>query len=355
MSTVRPTRGFTLIELLVAVAISSFLVAAALMLVRHEVRLLGLSDQTLQLTQSTRLALNLISEDLRLAGAGVGYTEGGEFAGLELGTFNRGGATFQSNNRALDLPGGPSVTDDIGLFYANGNSGTIEGYASGGVLRMCRPPAGEVLFERDELVLLRSEDGLAARTVQITDAGTPTGCIDGNCVHGCVLYSFLADSSYESGPGVAAVDFSGGAATGGFRRVTYFVEASDPTDPRRGHLRRVEGDCPALDATCGQRLAENFESIQMRVFQRVDGAWVDLTETGARPDTYDRLRVDLELIARSRTEGDAATEPLLAALEPGLCFPACGGQDRSRRRVMRVSVEVKNSGRVRFLTAGDME
>lgn len=348
-------RGFTLIELMVAVGISSFLVAAALMLVRHEVRLLGLSDQTLQLTQSTRLALNLLSEDLRLAGAGVGYSEGGEFAGIEIGSFTRGGATFQSNNRALNLPGGASVTDDVGLFYANGNAGTIEGYSSGGVLRMCKAPDKRPLFEGKETVLLRSEDGLAARTVIITAPATDSGCIDGDCVNGCELYNFMADTSFESGVGVATVNFSGGTATGGFRRVTYFVEASDPTDVRRGHLRRVEGDCPALDATCGQRLAENFESIQMRVFQRVDGNWVDVTEAAGPPDTYDRIRVDLELVARARTEGDGPTDAVLAALEPNLCFQTCGAQDRFKRRVMRVSVEVKNSGRVRFLTAGDMQ
>lgn len=349
------SRGFTLIELMVAVAISSFLVAAAFALVSHEVRLMGVSDQTLQLTQSTRLALNLISEDLRLAGAGVGYTEGGEFAGIELGSFTRGGATFESNNRAIDLPSGASISDDLGLLYANGNAATIEGYSSAGVLRLCKPPEGNDLFETEEIVLIRSEDGLAARTVEITSAGVDSGCTDSNCLSGCVVYNFSPDTSFESGTGVANVNFSGGSAVGGFRRVTYFLETSDPNDPRRGHLRRVEGDCGALDATCGQRLAENFESMQIRIFQRVDGAWVDITDTGSRPENFDRIRVDLELIARSRTQGDSNMDGVLAALEPDLCFPACGEQDRFKRRVMRVSVEVKNSGRVRFLTAGDSQ
>lgn len=242
------TRGFTLIELMVAVAISSFLVAAAFMLVRHEIRLMGVSDQTLQLTQSTRLALSLISEDLRLAGAGVGYSEAGEFAGLEVGAFVRGGANFESNNRAIDLPSGASVTDDVGIFYANGNSATIEGYSSAGVLRLCKSPEGNQLFESEELVLIRSEDGLAARTVEITSAGVDSGCTDSTCMSGCVVYNFGPDTSFESGAGVANVNFSGGTATGGFRRITYFVETSDPGDGTRGHLRRVEGDCPAPSA-----------------------------------------------------------------------------------------------------------
>lgn len=340
----RARAGFTLLELLVASAIGAFITLAAVAFASQQTRLLGLTSEVLDVSQSGRFAIDRLAADLRVAGAGTGYDEGGRFTGLDLGSFTRGGATFESNNRAIILEGGAATTDDLGLLIANGGYATIAAFNQAGSGQLCSGSG----FEDGDVVLLRSEDGISARTVRITSIGA-SGCSEGVCRDGCESFTWEADPSFTSGPDATSVSYAGGEAAGDFQRVAWFVDAADPSRPNFGRLRRAEGDCAAADHGCGELIADGVESLQLRVFEWSEGGWIDRTGTTGRIDSRGRLRVDVELVLRSRqTEPERVHPPILSVLEPGLCLPECGSKDGVSRRVISTSVELKSSGRVQF-------
>ena len=89
----RTQRGLTLLELLVGVFIAIFLTAAAVAFAAHETRLMGVSQARLEASSAGRAALDLLADDLAMAGAGVGHFENGDFAGVDLS-----GATFDEDS-----------------------------------------------------------------------------------------------------------------------------------------------------------------------------------------------------------------------------------------------------------------
>src|SRR5436190_23826782 len=104
-------RGVTLIELMVGVFIALFLTAAAVAFASHETKLLGYSNDQIDLEQSGRAAIDLLSQDIRMAGSGVGTTispgpTNGAYLGLQVGVFGMpGGLQFNDNgtNHTLGL------------------------------------------------------------------------------------------------------------------------------------------------------------------------------------------------------------------------------------------------------------
>ena len=163
-----------------------------------------------------------------------------------------------------------------------------------------------------------------------------------------------------------SANYEAGYLARGFKMATWFVT----NDGGEGRLRRATTNCPR-DNTCGDVVADNVEGLQMRIYQPpLSGAtaWTDLTNTGARLTTSERLRVDLEIVMRSRAEDRNQThKPVLMALYAsggnlGYCIPggaAAPGPtcvdftpDKFRRLVMRASVDIRNAGRMRFLRRG---
>lgn len=339
----RSRRGFTLVELLVASTLGVILSLAAVAFVAHETQLLGFTHDRIEMSQSARFAIDRLSADLRLAGAAVGYDESGAFAGLELGTIPRGGAVFRSANRPIALESGSFVTDDVAILLATGGYATIAAYNPAGAGQLC---AGSGI-EEDEVVLLQSEDGLSARTVRVRSIAGGV-CRAGDCRDGCDDFTFDPDPSFLSGSDAADASYENGLAAGGFRRVVWFVDTSDPDRPGVGRLRRADGDCAAADASCGVLMADGVESLQIRVFERSGPAWLDRTDTQGRLSTRDRFRVDLEIVVRSRRAQDHVQDPITLALETGSCLPACGQSDSIARYAVRTSVEIKNASRLSY-------
>lgn len=343
------TRGYTLIELIIASGVGGALTLAAVGAASHQTRALGLTNADLELAQASRAGLDRMKVDLRLAGAGVGYLSNGEFAGLQLGSFTRGGASFNSRNNLLEGDGTAytTVTDDIGIVTANGEYATIANWSANGTGQLCRGTE----IKGGDIVLVRSEDGLSARTVLIT--GTQTGlCELGDCKAGCDDFTWQPDDRFTSGDEAANASYSGGEAASGFTQITWFVETSDP-NRLGGRLRRVVGNCELRDHNCGEVMLDNVESLQFRVYQRNREGWTDRTGGEARIESRDRIRVDVEMFVRSRAQvADTPQHGKAASLEPQLCFPACGTTDGFLRRVVRTSVEIKNSGRVSYRRPG---
>src|SRR5688500_9341474 len=152
----RRERAFTLIELMIGMALGLFLVAAAVTFTSHQSRWLGFTASRIDVDQSGRTALEILAEDLRHAGLGVGYNGSEEFAGIRLGTFTvPGGATFDSTDRAIASRTGDTVTDDIGILLADEGVATIAEF-SGAAGQICNVGG----FDTDDIVTMISEDSL---------------------------------------------------------------------------------------------------------------------------------------------------------------------------------------------------
>ncbi len=351
-------RGLSLIELTIAMAVGAFIIAAAFAFVTHQTRLFEFTRSELDRDRTGRLALDLLVEDLRLAGLGVGYDGSGNFAGLMLGSFTvQGGATF-SNDYAIQVAYGANpnnlvgqytiTSDDIGIRFANGAWRSIPQYfgTSG---QVCSGSG----FQANDIVLLLAEDGFTAKTVKLTSIAPAGGCSFGTCVNGCDDFTFTADASYASSSGALTASYVGGEMGGAYKTVVWFVDTTG-ADSGSADLRRAEvtaqSPCAARDQTCGQRVAYDVESVQMAVLQwdPTTSAWVDQTAAQAITDRR-RVRLDLEMVVRTRSSEARVQDPIQLQLEPTICAPApCGARDQIGRRALRTSVEVRNSGRMQL-------
>ncbi len=338
-------RGMTLIELMVSMTVGLFVLAAAVAVTTDHGRVLGRTTTRLDMHQSGRLAIELLSQDLRHAGIGVGYRPDGSFAGLVRGNFAvAGGATFVGNDRQVDLASGTLMTDDIGIRQASGAMRTIAAFSSASA-EICSGSG----FAQGDVVVLMSRAGLHARTVTVGPL-SPSACSRGTCVSGCESFSFTADNSYVSDAAAPAADYAEGEVTGDYQHVVWFVT---PDAQGLGHLQRAEVTaatvCTAADLSCGGTVAQGVESLQMAVWQwdAATSQWVERTNA-AQIDSRDRIRVDLELVVRGGRADDLGVANSSIQMElNNQCAPApCGATDKIRRWATRSSVEIRNSGRM---------
>lgn len=342
----RRRAGFTLLELLVSLAVGSVVIAAAVVLTVDHSKVLGRASSRLDMHQRARLSADLLAQDLRHAGVGVGYRPDGRFAGLLRGTFSvPGGATFEADDRAVTLASGALVTDDVGIRQAVGDMRSIAAFGAGSA-EICAGAS----FEEDEVVVLATREGIHARTVRIGPLSS-SGCSRDACVGGCESFSFTNDTSYVSDSWASSADYAGGEVAGRYQEVVWFLV---PDAAGRGLLQRAEvtaaQPCAAADTSCGGLVAEGVESLQLAVWLWDDltGAWVDRT-TATDITGAERIRVDIELVTRGlgTDPGTGPQEPVALELASGVCAPMpCGERDQIPRWVTRSSVEIRNSGRM---------
>lgn len=339
--------GFSLVELMVSLAISAFLVLAAVTLFADHTRLLSVTGDRVDMYQDARRAVELIARDLRGAGVGIGYRPDGAFGGLSRGRFTvAGGAEFESNDRAIDLGGGPVPTDDLGIRVAAGDIRTIADFdaTSGQICAGGR-------FEIGDVVVLGSREGLYARTARLSGLA-PAACHRGECLGGCVTFSWEPLEEYLSGPSAAGASYAEGQMYGEFQHLVWFVH---PTGDGRAELKRAaitpNDPCDARSTGCGGTMARNVEALQVAVWQwdSIARAWVDRT---GEPEIVgsESMRVDVEMVVRSDDDYETANADLIhLELAPGNCVPSGCREDGVVRWVVRTSVEIRNAGRLQIL------
>ena len=386
MSMKAPTRnprahlkGVTLIELMVGFTIAILLTVAAVSFAAHETRLMGISRERLDLAQSSRAAIDLLAEDIKQAGAGIGYDGTNAFRGLMMNDFvvdgvqfNPAGTTPTPFNPPLGTAPGvftavpiaeveergklgppyPTVSTDIGVMVANGSYASIVNYNSAGSGVFCTHP--ETRFRDGEFVVFRSEsslDGFSARLV----TGATGACDTDNghdCENGCQAFTFTPNTMFSTDPAAAGRGYLGGEIGGKLKTVVWFMVG----DGERAQLRRAvfddQNSCIARNAACGSNVVSEAEALlaQAWTFDQANGRWVN---AGQAPiTTGDRIRVDIEVVMRSRRPSERMTEPVMLSLLPGPnnCIPNLGScidlGDYGQRTVIRTSVEIKNSGRM---------
>ncbi|MEL6186145.1 MAG: prepilin-type N-terminal cleavage/methylation domain-containing protein [Myxococcota bacterium] len=370
----RSRRGITLIEVVIATLVSLILTAAAVAFATQETRLLDLSQERLEANMVGRSALALLADDLRKAGAGVGYDEQGRFLGLVADNFTAGGLAFNGTGSAIAegdnsvAPVGVSAqntftrpragtfsgqtytvpTHDLGIRFANGSYATIireRGYSG----TLCSSP--DISYENNEWVVLRDSSGISALsgTIQVGAPTTGAGC---RCVGGCSAFTFTpTPTMMMSGQGANRVTYGYGEVQGGLQTVVWFVVANATGE---GELRRVTFDDPndncAARQTCGGLVADFAEAMYTQIWRwnSVTNQWTQAGQ-GANPATEERMRVDVELILRSENETRSLRPEVQAKLRANACVPApCGSPDKYTRLAYRTSVEIMNSGVMRM-------
>lgn len=381
----RARRGLTLLELVVGVFIAVFLTAAAVAFAAHETKLMGLSRDQLDMSQSSRAAIDLLASDLAMAGAGVGFDEANNFLGVDVGRFSVGSCNFNPSggapntfNPSVPIPAGAfsntnltaigendlagatytMPTQDLRIRYADGSYATIANQAGTGG-QFCTTP--NTLFANNELVVLRTEAGDRFTTATIIPGG-PSACTWGQCAGGCVNFTYTPTLDLESAPGASSARFTGGEVAGGYKTIVWFV-AADPADTAgriNATLRRAVFDqtpvaCVARDNTLGGAVAENVEALYVQIYAFVDDPaiaatprWLNIGQEPLNGDTRFKTRADVELVMRTRRMQNRPTMPAVPMLRTGVCAPNTGvcnqPQDFGEREIFRTSVEIKNTG-----------
>lgn len=392
---------------MVGIFIAVFLTAAAVAFASHETQLMGVTGETLDLEQSSRSAIELLSFDLRQAGAGVGYDNSGQFQGLRLGPFTVEGSagTVNFNDGASNViqlsEGAPLdgtlvqtyalASQDLGIDVAEGayasvvaHTGTGQAAGTGAVCFR----QGTVFLE-GERALLRSESGFAAQSVILTginQGACPAGVGTANpcpVENQCTSFAWARDGFYDSGGATGGargsaqnVGYLGGQLQGSFRSLVWFVsQGAFSGELRRGTFDGTNG-CPpgGRTAACGALVADNVETLQVAVwaFDPAAANWVRVAPgaavapVGGRvPQSLRnaRIRVDVEMVVRSPGDSGRPHPAIPLDLVPGAtrqCVPntsdcpaagiAAPNVDNVERRVYRSSVELKNSGRFQGAT-----
>lgn len=342
----RRGRGFSLVETVVAVALGTIVAIAGLAITRDFHRFHARHTSELEAAQGLREALELIAEDVRNAGVGVGYQPEGRFAGFLTGTLELpGGARFQAEGRSVSTVDGSLPVDDLGIRRALGQRRTIL-YLEDGTGEIC---AGLGLEPRTR-VAVTSRNGLTARTLLVLGASA-SACTRGICSGGCDRITWSGDDAYVSDPRALISPFTGGDLFADFETVVWFV-AADASGQAQLRRHVAETGCPSLDETCGGKVAPGVELLQYELwrFDAETRTWARLSHAGPI-ETLERLRVDLELVVRGRSDpGVGRTPPVTSQLAPGVCLPApCGSEhDGVPRMALRTTVEVRNAGRFRL-------
>jgi prepilin-type N-terminal cleavage/methylation domain-containing protein len=333
----------TLIEMMIAMLLGSILVAFGVALTGGHARLVGVASDRLDMYQRSRLAMNVIAQDVRHAGVGIGYRPSGWFPGLSRGSFTTiGGGRFESDGRAIELSSGLEATDDLGIRLANGDFRTIASFDRT-TAQMCS--GGD--FDDGDVVVFSSPEGLHSQTVAISGLAAEA-CTEGQCRSGCTGFTWVPIDAFRSSPLAVNASYATGQVASGYEHVVWYVRASEG----RGQLRRAgvtpDAPCSGPAEACGGTVAENVETLQVRVWQwdRALSRWTDVTGESELM-SRDRLRVDLEMVFRSDQDFGEAPQPEVRLELENRCVPECDGvRDHVARWAVRTSVEIRNSGRM---------
>lgn len=391
------SRGLTLVELVVGTFIALFLTVAAMIFASHETKLLGYSTEQVDMQQQARSAIDLLTSDLQMAGAGIGYSPAGVFLGLQTNQFRGGGAggiDFNANgSNATDLtliagdPLGGSErgaaytlpTHDLGIVAADGTYATLAQH-SGLAGEFCDP--NNTFSTDQQLVVMRSEEGLTAQSILFTAAGVAGACTFGQCApvvngvgSGCRAFTLADDPNdlFSTDASAAAMSYTGGEVLTGFKQIVWFVNENPAPDENRATLRRMvfDGTRTCTDrATCGDEQSANIETLQYQVWRfnttLAPPQWQAVAPGPIARDASGvdfRLRVDMELVVRARVSDGRRHDPVRLRLADACVpdttpcgapptAPAAGSGDNIPRRAHRWTVEIRNSGRMMIRSLG---
>ena len=284
----RAPRGFTLVELLVVLVVSTVLVGASLQLLDHQRKSVRTEALRVDVQQNARYAIDMLTRELQQAGQNLDATS--EFGPV---------ATVDGASGAPDtlyiLYGDPDAPVHT-LIDPNGNLNKIK------IAITCQDPVTEIQPAKMMYVASGNLRGVAEveTTVKTNNGKACDASANANTVIGFVEVTITPIDQQKHG-----WIFKGnnaGAAAMVANAVVYYIDNSDPANPRLMRATDYQSGTWA-----GVPMADNISDLQVTlIFQNGATASVaNPTDADAENDFDDinTVQVDLQVMAR-RTDKD---------------------------------------------------
>jgi len=311
------SRGFTLLELLVATAAGLVLLSGAVVLFRQATDLGYVLTQRAEMLQNDRVAIDLITRDLRAAGTGmptggIQLPQGGvapvfacDFAGacaIALNTYASARLYALNPGDGLGAVINARSTDVVTVSYRDSSS-NLDQYplvsitATGEQIvfdAATSPPLNDPRsgVQVGDVLVLCNANGCAAATVTGVDAvSKQVGLAAGDPLHLNQPAAALGNvASLAAPPGSGSYP-----QTQAFRAliVTYYIDST--TDPAAPRLMRH------VSANSAVPVAQNIENLQISYDtfdENVGAATVNLPDAGGLPNQI--RKVNIQITSRAR-------------------------------------------------------
>jgi prepilin-type N-terminal cleavage/methylation domain-containing protein len=312
-------RGFTLIELMIAVSITVLAMAAVYTSFIVQQRSFTVQDQVAETDTTSKIAFNILVNDIRDTGFGYPFVEGPSINGQTDIVFPAAGT---GNTDNLTLVGGFSSLGNLALNAAllgGGQTTVIIGQRAAGIPYIDVCYTGTSTFDNSNMSYI-SIDGVTYARVTGTQA-TSVDCNFDGTDEAVNVARLLLDRDIDM---AFPVNSTRPTPVYLIEDVTYGIDL-DGNSP--GELQRT-GRIGMPTATIA--IAQNIDDFQV--------AEIDQDGDG----NTDRVRVNiLARTAREDTDLDTATKPYAGGitLENG---SAIGAGDGFRRRVWSMEVALRN-------------
>jgi len=297
--------GVTLIELLIALVISAILVGGTYSLFVTQQKAYSVQHQVAALQQDARVALAMMSQEIRMAGFLVGAGSG---SGFSDGTNN---IAIDAFTDAVVPVNSTSAPDGITVVYAAEELGQIQSVSTGVV----------TLDTNVDSYFKDSGGSLIAERLFVAFEFRPDK-----------LYRVTAvDGTNVTVANVPALGIPAGTRVYGVKAITYSVNA--------GILTRNENSGDGAQPVAGDGASTVVEDVQFAYQVRGDSTWYNGGALPAGKTNADIRTVRISLLIRTAIEDLEETGYSRAALEDHL---AAATSDGYRRRMYGTVVKIRN-------------
>lgn len=313
---VKNIKGFTLIELMVALAILGIVLAGIYSIFNTQHKSYIVQEQVVDSQQNVRVAMNMISRDMRNAGSGIALLCGA--------TATQGlGSVIQPDDGGTDNPDAITVT----TFY----------------LSPVKTMTTSAVNQADAAFLVEDATGwTAGQSGIISDCSVSPAIFTifrVTAVGGGIEHASASDINSSGGSGHNYPAGSPVAMLDNNRRMGRFTYAINTVDPFHPQLTIDENS-----GSGAQPLATNIEDMQVSyIIRQNDGT---LTEENAPADTERIRSVNISILARTdRTDSKwtVGSQPLLGNRTAQLAYTTGDSNiNQYRRRVLESTELVRN-------------
>ena len=316
-SATQSSRGFSLVELLVAMSLSLLILGGVVTLFRQGILAGNLTTQKIEMQQNARVALNLMAQDLSIAG--TGFPQGG----LQLPT----GTDSQNPRYGCDIDGDCHVPQDArddwlySITPGDGLGPTINGTATDIVTLVYRDPnlpldrnfLTSISDEGDAIQINASDVSLVGdAAIGIRNGDVLVLCNANHCAAGTVT-SISSDTIRFDDDDPLRFNQTG-AASG---KISSLANPGSPvvyppTSAYRVHVIRYYIDSSTnrlmrqVNALPPVPVAENIENLQITYDTFDDATLVATSNLSSLPSTYGVLnqirKINITIDVRSATQ-----------------------------------------------------
>jgi prepilin-type N-terminal cleavage/methylation domain-containing protein len=345
MRRVASRRGFSLIELMVALAIGLFVIAALYNLFSNQVRQFIYQDLQMEMHQSARLAVDMVSRSARMAGYGTN--------GATVGVFGSGGNADNNLPAIISYNGvGPNGSDAVTIVSMDPSlvvntaatyppsctttTLTVNPSVLNNGAKLAQYHSGELLMCYDYGAIAGIRSFLWTMTA---DGNATTGELTVSSGSSYADYD-LACSTSDNLPLVMSCSRA--------EVVTFYIDADETDGVGAGSathpvlMMDLDFESPDADDV---PLVDNVEDLQIAYCLQssagatdcsVDTNWVDEITTTQAPSVY-MMRVTV--VVRSSREDPARLHP---GQRPAVEDNGAGAADLYFRQVLTTEVTVRN-------------